>query len=156
VALVGGVRTGKRAVYFPARDEIFVPPRTWFASTAAYYSTVLHEIAHWTGHGTRLGRHFGGDKRSPEYAREEVVAELCACFLLGMLAVPGARDELPNHARYVWSWLEAIPSYERVFWHAYEDATRATQFLAARLGWWGRQLSASQKRWCGDREEPVL
>ena len=47
-----------------------------------YYSSLIHEMAHSTGHESRLNRlspdgKFGGD----EYAKEELVAELTAAMV---------------------------------------------------------------------------
>jgi len=47
---------GFRAFYSPASDRIYLPVRSTFADAAAYYSTALHELAHWTGSPSRLGR----------------------------------------------------------------------------------------------------
>ncbi|MEJ1932304.1 zincin-like metallopeptidase domain-containing protein [Nostoc sp. NIES-2111] len=43
---------------------------------------MAHELCHWTKHPTRLDRDLGRTRRGDEgYAKEEMVAELGACFL---------------------------------------------------------------------------
>ena len=45
-----------RAFYSRAQDSIHLPPRDAFKEPAGYYGTALHELAHWTGHPSRLNR----------------------------------------------------------------------------------------------------
>ena len=52
---------GFRAFYSPPNDLIYLPDRQHFADAPSYYGTALHELCHWTGHGTRLGRQLGRD-----------------------------------------------------------------------------------------------
>lgn len=42
------------AFYRPQTDTITLPARTQFDSQANYYSTMLHELVHSTGHKSRL------------------------------------------------------------------------------------------------------
>ncbi|MDR2612668.1 MAG: ssDNA-binding domain-containing protein, partial [Deltaproteobacteria bacterium] len=93
-----------RAFYSASRDAIFVPPRGGFTDDAEYYSTLLHELAHWTRHGDRLGRRMlPGDRL--DYAREELRAEI-ASWMLGVEL--GLRYRLANHASYLGAWMKVI------------------------------------------------
>ena len=65
---------GDQAYYSPQQDAITLPPRTAFESAEAFYAALLHEIAHSTGHPSRLDREFGVFGTAA-YAREELVAE---------------------------------------------------------------------------------
>ena len=70
---------GNRAYYKPSDDCVVLPTREQFADTAEYYSTAFHELAHSTGHESRLNRltktaAFG----SEEYSKEELIAEISA------------------------------------------------------------------------------
>jgi len=47
---------GAKAYYNPRGDYIQMPPRECFVDEAHYYSTALHELAHWTGAKNRLDR----------------------------------------------------------------------------------------------------
>ena len=63
---------GDRAFYRPSTDEIVLPTRKQFISTAEYYSTVYHELTHSTGHPFRLNRldkvaAFGSDVYDPDH-----------------------------------------------------------------------------------------
>ena len=45
-----------RAFYSPKSDSIHLPPKEAFKDAPGYYGTALHELAHWTGHQSRLNR----------------------------------------------------------------------------------------------------
>jgi len=45
-----------RAFYSRSSDSIHLPPKQAFQDAAGYYGTALHELAHWTGHPSRLDR----------------------------------------------------------------------------------------------------
>jgi len=44
------------AFYRPSTDSIHLPPKEAFKDAPGYYGTALHELAHWTGHPSRLNR----------------------------------------------------------------------------------------------------
>ena len=58
-----------RAFYSPSADEIILPIRSSFKDEVSFAKTLIHEMAHSTGHPTRLNRPMGGAFGSPAYAR---------------------------------------------------------------------------------------
>lgn len=115
-----------RAFYSPVRDEIHLPGRDQFRNQAAYYGTALHELGHWSGHETRLGRDLGHAFGSMEYAREELRAELASYFLADKLGVP---HDIGDHAAYVKSWIKVLKEdHNEIFW-ASRDAERITEYV---------------------------
>src|SRR5690606_5098398 len=44
---------GTEAYYAPLADFVMVPPQQAFHKQIDYYRTALHELGHWTGHGSR-------------------------------------------------------------------------------------------------------
>ena len=72
---------GARAFYNLTRDSITVPYQHDFFSDAAYYQTLMHEIAHSTGHPKRLNRDMSGALRDPSHALEELRAEMGSAFV---------------------------------------------------------------------------
>lgn len=127
------VHGGRRAFYRPATDSIHLPSRDAFigsrTSTAieAYYSTLFHELTHWTGRETRcnrnLGRRFGKDA----YAMEELVAELGAAFLCAELRVTGSARA--DHGHYIAEWLSVLNSDKKAIFTAASQASVAVEFL---------------------------
>jgi antirestriction protein ArdC len=63
---------GAQAFYVPALDYVQVPPQPAFAQQIDYYRTVCHELGHWTGHASRLGRDQSVGFGTLAYAREEL------------------------------------------------------------------------------------
>lgn len=110
-----------RAYYSSSIDEIHLPPRTSFPSAEKYYATTLHEIGHWTGHESRLNRGLGNVFGSPEYAKEELRAELASLFLADRLGIP---FEFEQHASYVGSWIKALKEDKHEIFKAARDAEK--------------------------------
>ncbi|PMM52251.1 ArdC family protein, partial [Vibrio splendidus] len=80
---------GQKAFFRPSTDEIVIPERERFESTANLYATVLHELTHWTGHKSRLNRTKGSKFGDKDYAFEELVAELGSAFLMADFGIVG-------------------------------------------------------------------
>jgi len=77
---------GDRAFYALGTDHVQMPPRHVFSSAEGWYSTVLHELGHATGHPSRLNRDLRNTYGSPDYAREELraeIAQVMVCAELG-------------------------------------------------------------------------
>jgi len=127
------VRDGHTSAYYDYQvDRICLPQPEWFVGsptstpTESYYSTLLHELVHWTGATHRLNRPF--DRFGTEvYAREELVAELGAAFLCGDLAI--ANEPRPDHAAYVASWLSILREDSRAIFRAARLSEQAVEYL---------------------------
>ncbi|MGL4208455.1 MAG: zincin-like metallopeptidase domain-containing protein, partial [Candidatus Adiutrix sp.] len=80
-----------RAFYKPFTDSIHMPSKDSFPDQGSYYSTLLHEICHATGHETRFNRTLGS-RGTESHAKEEIRAEIAAwmlCTELGLAYDPG-------------------------------------------------------------------
>lgn len=124
---------GDRALYRLDTDTIHLPPRERFFATAtssatdAYYSTLLHELTHWTGAACRLNRDLANRFGSEAYAMEELIAELGAAFLCADLGI--SVQPRPDHAAYVSNWLAVLQSDKRAVFTAASQSSRAVDFL---------------------------
>lgn len=124
---------GDQAYYVPAQDYVMMPVRSMFKDTTTstatenYYSTLFHELTHWTGAKHRLDRlntaKFGGK----DYAFEELVAELGAAMCCASTGVTSFPRE--DHARYIQNWLHALKSDKRFIFAAASQAQKAVDFL---------------------------
>jgi len=120
-----------RAYYDRHRDSIHLPPKNTFNSAPDYYGTALHELAHWSGHNSRLNRETLNNSRGfgdESYAREELRAELTSVFLTAERGIP---HDPANHAAYVGSWIKALRDDKNEIFKAAKDAHRAADFLLA-------------------------
>jgi antirestriction protein ArdC len=129
IAMTGAtvLHGGGRAFYRPSADEIRLPEFGSFDSASAYYGTALHELAHWSGAEKRLDRTKGKLFGDPDYAFEELVAELGAAFLCADLGVSSEPRE--DHASYLAGWLKALKADERAIFRAASFAEKAATFL---------------------------
>jgi antirestriction protein ArdC len=118
---------GARAFYDVGSDFVQVPPQPAFAHQIDYYRTALHELGHWIGHSSRLGRDQSGGFGSAAYAREELCAEMASAFLCASLGiVPSVR-----HADYLGSWLAVLRADSRAIFKAASQASKAADTLLA-------------------------
>lgn len=125
---------GDKAYYAPYRDEIHLPEPACFESEYAFNATALHELAHSTGHAARLDRQLTGLFDTGRYAYEELVAEMCSCFMgFGLQAEAGAAH-IENHKAYVRTWIEAIRERPESLIQAIRDAQRAASYMDWKAG----------------------
>jgi antirestriction protein ArdC len=116
-----------RSFYNWSADEITLPNRKQFKGKVPFYNTAFHELAHWTGHETRLNRNMKGftaDKKA--YAFEELVAELSTAFLCAWL---GYESNINNNTAYIDSWLEALENDKKFVFSAAAKAQKAADFI---------------------------
>jgi len=116
------------ARYNYVNDVIFLPERNQFKGTVPYYETALHELAHWTGHKSRLDRSLKNVFGSDEYAKEELIAELCSAFLCADL---GFSMSITNSAAYIQDWIRVLRADSRHIFKAIREAEDAAKFIYA-------------------------
>lgn len=119
---------GGRAFYTQDADYIQVPPIEAFPNAEEYYSTLAHEVTHWTKHPRRLARDFGRKSWGDEgYAIEELVAELGSAFLAATLEIRPIPPE--ENASYIDHWLRVMKGDRRAIFSAASHAQRAADYL---------------------------
>ena len=121
-----------------ARAIIEAMPNRPKIHEGAYYSTLFHELAHATGHASRLARPSlldnkgilaDGDTARKTYAEEELVAEMSASFLNAHAGI--IEDELANSAAYLAGWVDALKSKDAKSWiiRAGASAQKAANYI---------------------------
>jgi antirestriction protein ArdC len=113
------------AFYVPSRDFISMPAFEAFKGADHFYGTVFHELVHWSGHETRLGRDLKNRFGSRNYAAEELIAELGAAFLCAEFGVDGDL----RHAGYIATWIDLLGADKRAFFTACSQASKAADYL---------------------------
>lgn len=120
--------TSNEAFYNYVNDIICIPKREQFKGKEAYYETVLHELGHWTGHPLRLDRKLITTFASNDYAKEELVAELCSAFLCADL---GFTKNISNNAAYIQEWINVLNKDHKYIFKAVKSAERAAGFIGS-------------------------
>jgi antirestriction protein ArdC len=118
---------GERAFYSPATDHIQMPQRAAFHSAGGWSSTIIHELAHWSGSETRLNRDLRSSFGSRDYAREELRAEIGQVMICTELRI--ADCDFPNSVAYIESWLQKLRSDRKEIFRAAADAQRIADYL---------------------------
>ncbi|WP_176591870.1 ArdC family protein [Sphingobium sp. EM0848] len=119
---------GDKAYYMPSLDIVQVPPQPAFFEQINYYRTCLHELTHATGHASRLARDLTNTFGTPNYAREELIAEMGSAFLCASLGiVPTVR-----HADYIGAWLAVLREDSKAIFRAARAASLAADWLLER------------------------
>jgi antirestriction protein ArdC len=117
-----------QAYYKPSTDEIHLPPKNAFPVPEKYYQTALHELSHWTGHETRLNRLFCTLFGTPDYAKEELRAEMASLYIAMETGIP---FDPHNSASYQASWLKSLKDDKHEIFRAARDADRITDYVMA-------------------------
>ena len=127
---------GDKACYSPAADRVTLPLREQFQSADEFYSTLFHELAHSTGHKTRLDRFTGSGCAafgSNDYGKEELVAEIAAASILNVCGIE-TRSSFQNSASYIDNWLRAIRGDNRLIVSAAGKAEKASNLILGGVG----------------------
>jgi len=119
---------GNEAYYNYNEDKVVLPPRKNFKNDYAYYSTQLHELAHASGHISRLNRNLQTKDRE-EYAKEELKAEISSSFFMQKLNLEYDENHLINHKSYIQSWLKILKDKPSELFKAISDANKIVNYL---------------------------
>lgn len=128
----------KGAYYSPAKDIVVLPtkaqfrihpddPEECFKDGQEYYGTALHEMAHSTGHPSRLDRLKPAAFGSPEYAKEELVAELTSAMVGNTLGFD--RRISDNNVAYLQNWTSALRKEPKFIVTVMADVNKASRMI---------------------------
>ncbi len=121
---------GNEAWYNPESDIVRIPKIGQFESIDSYYSTLYHELAHSSGHPSRLNRkgvtekiHFG----SEGYSKEELVAELASAFCCATVSLDNSL--IADSASYIQGWLSVLKGDPKMLVYAAAQAQKAADYI---------------------------
>ncbi|MDD3012384.1 MAG: zincin-like metallopeptidase domain-containing protein [Candidatus Gastranaerophilales bacterium] len=118
---------GEKAYFSLSEDFINMPFKSKFKDNEGFYSTLFHELIHWTGHKSRLDRLDKLNRENHENrAFEELVAEIGASFLC---AEYGIKPNIENTSSYVASWLKELKNNPNYIFKACREANSALNYL---------------------------
>lgn len=139
------------AFYSPKRDQIVVPskkqfnisntPEDVFKDGMEFYGTTIHEMAHSTGHESRLGRdgivkidQFGSD----QYAKEELVAELTSALIGNAMGFDSRIRE--NNIAYLQNWIGSLKKDPKFLKSVMSDVNKSTKMVLEHIDEQRRKL----------------
>ncbi|PJG84824.1 ArdC family protein [Conservatibacter flavescens] len=123
------IRPSNRAYYCSNSDTVTMPEKKQFNTMNDFYSTLLHEIVHATGHKKRLDRVgiSSGKSRfgNKIYAFEELIAEMGSAFLCAHIGF----NTVPQNASYIDSWIKVLKEDKRAIFKAAGKARNACDYM---------------------------
>ena len=121
---------GSRACYRPRTDTVQIAEPGRFESSESYYATLFHELVHSTGHSKRLDRGLDRDLRpfgSPDYSREELVAEMGAAFLAAAAGI--SVQTVEQSAAYIDGWRRKLGTDKKLVVSAAGAGQKAADWI---------------------------
>lgn len=139
------------AFYSPKRDQIVVPskkqfnisntPEDVFKDGMEFYGTTIHEMAHSTGHESRLSRdgivkidQFGSD----QYAKEELVAELTSALIGNAMGFDSRIRE--NNIAYLQNWIGSLKKDPKFLKSVMSDVNKSSKMVLEHIDEQRRKL----------------
>ena len=129
-----------QAFYSPSTDSIVLPmkeqfklgktPEEVYHDGMEYYSTALHEMAHSTGHESRLDRKFGA-QGTDNYAHEELIAEMTSALVGSTMGFD--RKILENNANYLSGWLNRLRDKPETITTIMTDVGKASDMIIEKV-----------------------
>lgn len=113
--------------YSPKDDCIFMPHIDEFQDKENYYSTLFHELSHWSGHETRLNRANHIKKYDDVYAFEELIAELSSAFLCAKNSI--SMDNTA-HAEYMSHWVKMLKEKPYILFSVSTHASKSAAYIS--------------------------
>ena len=114
------------AYYSPTTDSIHLPAKSQFNSRDSYFSTLLHEVCHSSGHSSRLNRDMTGRFGDESYAKEELRAEIGSLMIGDELQIG---HSFGQHAAYVDHWVKVLQDDPKEILRASRDAEKIHNFV---------------------------
>lgn len=137
---------GSQAYYRPKTDEIHLPNREKFFSMQEFYSTALHELGHSTGHESRLNRNIENLFGTPDYALEELRAEIASMFIEQDLEIQVDAEHKRNNSAYIAAWKQEIKDNPNALFTAITDADKIAKFVSLKVQQKNNQVQNEQKK----------
>lgn len=120
---------GSKAFYSPTHDKVTVPPIEYFKDDYSFHATAFHELAHATGHESRLNRNLEGGFGSPSYAKEELRAEISSSFFMQELKINFDEEHIRNHTAYIQDWISVLKKEPDELFRAIRDANEIADYM---------------------------
>ena len=119
------------AYYSRYEDKIVMPNREYFKTEDDFYAVIFHEMAHSTGHESRLNREMPKRQFDKKYAKEELIAEISSMFLqleLG-IEISNNKNHFENHKAYIKHYIELLKETPSILFNVIREAEKASDYI---------------------------
>lgn len=116
------------AHYNVTKDVVMMPSEQMFKDGSQFDAALAHELIHWTGHKSRLDRKHGKEFGDKDYAREELVAEFGAAYLMAYIG----KEYSTQHSAYIRTWSKELEPTDIEY--AIKESQKAANWIIERLG----------------------
>ena len=121
----------RRCYYNTKKDYISLPKIQDFGMPEEYYSTLFHEIIHWSGHSKRLNRESLIENDKDNYSFEELIAEIGSSYLSALCGI--SPKVISNSSSYIDGWIKLSKEQENLFPRAAAQASKAVDYILGDL-----------------------
>jgi DNA primase traC3 len=115
--------------YMPAKDEIHLVREEYWEDKQKLYATALHEMAHSTGHSSRLNRPIENEFGTKEYALEELKADFASTILFQTYGLEQTEEQKKNSLAYLKHWYKILKEDPNQLVYAIKDAEKAVEYI---------------------------
>ena len=115
--------------YVPAKDEIHLVRKEYWEDKQKLYATALHEMAHSTGHSSRLNRPIENEFGTKEYALEELKADFASTILFQTYGLEQTEEQKKNSLAYLKHWYKILKEDPNQLVYAIKDAEKAVEYI---------------------------
>ena len=115
--------------YMPAKDEIHLVREEYWEDKQKLYATALHEMAHSTGHSSRLNRPIKNEFGTKEYALEELKADFASTILFQTYGLEQTEEQKKNSLAYLKHWYKILKEDPNQLVYAIKDAEKAVEYI---------------------------
>ena len=115
--------------YMPAKDEIHLVRKEYWEDKQKLYATALHEMAHSTGHSSRLNRPIENEFGTKEYALEELKADFASTILFQTYGLEQTEEQKKNSLAYLKHWYKILKEDPNQLVYAIKDAEKAVEYI---------------------------
>lgn len=124
------IKVSNSAYYSPATDTVVIPQLDQYEEIEEYYSTMFHELVHSTGVSKRCDRGIvaKAGKRSEEYSKEELVAEIGSAMICNQIGM-NSEKAFKNSVAYLQGWLRELRNDNRMIVWAASRAEKAVKYI---------------------------
>ncbi len=126
------IETAEGSAYYSSlKDQITMPLRGAFKSTESFLHVLLHEMSHSTGHESRLNRDLKNKFGTPDYAIEELNAEIASFFTRSDLGIDVSKDNelMQDHTNYIKSWISVLRDDPNSLFRSCQEADKISNYI---------------------------